>query len=90
MEIIIQMRGVRQRQISYDITYLQDRKKMIQMNLFTKLKQTHRLRKQMYGGGGRKQTYNSQRGNVEAGINWGLEIDIYTWTYCIAWASRWL
>ena len=91
MEIIIQMREVRQRQISYDITYLQNLKKMIQMNLFTKLKQTHRLRKQMYGRGGkRKQTYNSQRGNVEAGINWGFGIDVCTWTHCIAWASRWL
>ena len=45
------------RQISYDITYMWNLK-MIQMNLFTKQKQTHSLRKQAYGykkgkGGGR-------------------------------------
>ena len=40
-EIIIQ------RQVSYDITYMQNlkKKKMIQMNLFTKQKQTHRENK---------------------------------------------
>ena len=37
----------RERQISYDIAYMQNLKKMIQMNLFTK--QTHRLREQTYG-----------------------------------------
>ena len=36
-------------QISYDITYVQTKKKKIQMNLFTKQKQTHRHRKQIYG-----------------------------------------
>ena len=36
----------RERQISYDITYMWNLKKMIQMNLFTKQKQTYRLRKQ--------------------------------------------
>ena len=36
------------------------KKKMIQMNLFTKQKQTHRLRKQIYG-------YQRVRG---VGINW--------------------
>ena len=39
---------VNQRQIPYDITYMYNVKKMIQMNLFTKQKQTHRLRKQIY------------------------------------------
>ena len=39
----------RERQISYDITYMWNLKKMIQMNLFTKQKQTHRLQKQTYG-----------------------------------------
>ena len=39
----------RERQISYDITYMWNLKNMIQMNLFTKQKQTHRLRKQTYG-----------------------------------------
>ena len=48
LEIIIH-RELRHRQIPYDITYLQNLKKIIQMNLFTKLKQTHRLRKQIYG-----------------------------------------
>ena len=39
--------GVSQRQI-YDITYMWNLKKMIQMNFFTKQKQTHRHRKQIY------------------------------------------
>ena len=33
----------------YDITYMWSLKKKIQMNLFTKQKQTHRLGKQTYG-----------------------------------------
>jgi len=41
--------SVRERQISYDITYMWNLKKMIKINLFTKHKQTHRLRKQIYG-----------------------------------------
>ena len=32
----------------YDITYMWNLKKMIQMNLFTKQKQTHRHRKHTY------------------------------------------
>ena len=36
------------RQITYDITYMRNLK-MIQMNLFTKQKQSHRHRKQTYG-----------------------------------------
>ena len=41
----------RERQISYDSTYMGNQKKMIQANLFTKQKQTqtHRLQKQTYG-----------------------------------------
>ena len=41
----------RERQIiSYDIAYMRNlKKKMIQMNLFTKQKQTYRLWKQTYG-----------------------------------------
>ena len=39
----------RETQISYDITYMLNLKKMIQMNLFTNQKQTHRHRKQTYG-----------------------------------------
>ena len=38
-----------QRQVSYDIAYMQNQKKMIQMNLFTKQEQTHRLREWTYG-----------------------------------------
>ena len=40
----------RERQISYDIAYMQNlREKMIQMNLFTKQEQIHRLRERTYG-----------------------------------------
>ena len=39
----------RERQISYDITYMWNLIKMIQINLFTKQEQTHRLGKQTYG-----------------------------------------
>ena len=39
----------RERQISYDIAYIWNMKKMIQMNLFTKQKQTHKLRERTYG-----------------------------------------
>ena len=40
----------RERQISHDISYMQNLKnRMIQMNLFTKQKQTHRLREWTYG-----------------------------------------
>ena len=46
-------------------------KKMIQMNLFTKEKQTQGLRKQTYG-------YQMGRGG---GINWEFEIEIYTLLY---------
>ena len=47
-------------------------KKMIQMNLFTKQKQTHRLREQTYGYRG------EGRG---AGIDWEFENDTYTLLY---------
>ena len=36
-------------ELPYDITYMWNLKKLIQMNLFTKQKQTHRLQKQTYG-----------------------------------------
>ena len=51
------------------ISYVQNLKKMIQMNLFTKRKQTHRLREWIYGrgkGGGRDREFG---------------IDIYTLPY---------
>ena len=41
------------------------------MNLFTKQKQTHRLRKQIYG----------YQGVRQGGINWEIGIDIYTRLY---------
>ena len=37
------------RQISYDIAYTENLKKMIQMNLFITQKQTHRSWKQIHG-----------------------------------------
>ena len=48
LEIII-LSEVSQRQISYATAYMWNLKKMIQMNLFTKQKQTHRHRKQTCG-----------------------------------------
>ena len=39
----------RERQISFDIAYMRNLKNMIQMNLFTKQLQTHRLREWTYG-----------------------------------------
>ena len=47
-------------------------KKMLQVNLFTKQKQTHRLR---------KQTYGYQRGKVGGGINDEFGINRYTLLY---------
>ena len=45
----------REGEISYDIPRVWNlRKKMIQMNLVTKQKETHRLREGMYGCGGKK------------------------------------
>ena len=38
-----------ERQILFDITYMQNLKRMIQMNLFTKQKMTYRLREWTYG-----------------------------------------
>ena len=39
-----------EREMRYDFTYMQYlKKKIIQMNLFTKQRQTHRLRKWTYG-----------------------------------------
>ena len=47
LQMII-LREDKERQISY-ITYMWNLKKMIQMNLFTEQKQTHKHRKQTYG-----------------------------------------
>ena len=46
---IITLSDVSQRQIPYDIIYMWNLKKMIQMNLLTKQEQTHRPWKQTYG-----------------------------------------
>ena len=54
LEIII-LSEVSQRQTSYDIADMWNPKKMIQINLFIKEKQTRRLR---------EQTYDYQRGKV--------------------------
>ena len=40
---------VRERQILWYHLYVESKKKMIQMSLFAKYKQTHRLREQIYG-----------------------------------------
>ena len=40
---IIVLSEVRERQISHDISYMRNLKKKIQMNLFIKQRQTHRL-----------------------------------------------
>ena len=45
----------------YDIAYMRNLKKMIQMNLSTKQKQTHRHRKQTYG-------YQRGKGGDKLGI----------------------
>ena len=56
----------------HGITYMCNvKKKLIQMNLFTKQKQTHRHS---------KHTYGYQRGKV-GGINWEFEIGINTILY---------
>ena len=41
-------KSARERQISYDIDYMQNLKKLMQMNLPTKQKQIHGLREQTY------------------------------------------
>ena len=51
---------------------LEYKKKMIQMNLFTELKQTNRLR---------EQTYGYQGGRAWGWIDWELGIDTYTLLY---------
>ena len=62
----------RERQISYDIAYIQNLKKNMQMDLFTKQKQTHRLG---------EQNYQYEEGKVEGGIDWEFGIDMYTLLY---------
>ena len=45
---------------------------MVQMNLFTKQKQSHRCRKQTYG----------YQWEIRGGINWEIGIDMYTVCVC--------
>ena len=49
MIILYEVSQTETNQISYDITHMWNLNKIIQMNLFTKQKQTHRHRKQIYG-----------------------------------------
>ena len=67
MDLNIIPSEVSQRQITYDIAYMWNLKKIIQMNLFTKQKQSHRHR---------KQTYGYQRGKGDGGINQDFGIKI--------------
>ena len=70
---------VSQREISYDIACMQNFFKMIQMNLFTKHTDTHRLRKLTYGygrGAGREKRIVREFG-----------IDMYTLLY-LKWISN--
>ena len=60
LEMVI-LSEVSQRQISYDITYMWNLKKYIQMNIFTKQKQTYRHREQIHG-------YQREK-DMEGGIN---------------------
>ena len=61
----------RERQISYDVPYMWNLKKTIQMNLFVEQGQTHKLKERIYGyrvGGG-------------GGIEWEVGIDTSTLLY---------
>ena len=76
LEIIIltEVSQTEERQVSYDIAYmcnLKKKKKKTQMNLFTKQKQTHRLRETNYG-------YQRGKGGRE-GYTGGLGL---TCTHC--------
>ena len=52
--------------MSYDIIHIWNLKEMIQMNLFARQKQTHRLR---------EATCDCQGGQVGVGIDWESGID---------------
>ena len=49
MVLLSEVKSKREREISYDIAYMWNLKKSIQMNLSTKQKQSYRCRKQTYG-----------------------------------------
>ena len=67
LEIVIlsEAKADRERQISYDIAYIWNLKKMVKINLFTKQKQINRFLNQIYGMWGKV-------------ILWEIGIDIYT------------
>ena len=65
-----QSKSARERQISYDITYVCNLKKEYKWT-YLQNKYSHRCRKQTYG-------YHRGRGG---GINWEIGIDIYTLWY---------
>ena len=58
----------RGRQILYDITYMLNHKKKVQMNLFMKEKHTQRT------------NYSYQVGEV-GGVDWEIETEMNTWLY---------
>ena len=72
LEIVIQCEVSQKEKDKYRmislILYVESRK-MVQMNLFAKQKQSRRCR---------KQTYGYQGGKGEGGMNWEIGIDIYT------------
>ena len=72
LEIVIQSEvSQRKTNIIYYHLYVESRK-MVQMNLFAKQKQSHRCR---------KQTYGYQGGKGGGGMNCEIGIDIYTLVY---------
>ena len=66
LEIII-LGEVRERQITYDITYMWNLN--YDTNLFTRLKQTHRHKKQTYGHQSGKRVWDDQIYNTVYKIN---------------------
>ena len=68
-EIVLLSEVSQSEKVKYDITYIRNLKKKVQMNLFTKQKQTHRLRKRTYGCWG----YGSGEGIVRE-----FGMDMYT------------
>ena len=74
LEMIILSQLDRERQISYDIAYMWYLKKKMEMNLFIKWKQTHRLKK-------KKIVVTSGRRVSWGGIDCEFGIDINTLLY---------
>ena len=69
LEMIILSEVSQTEKNKYNITYLWNLKNMLQVNLFTKQKQTHRCRKQYYG----YQTGRSGEGRDKLGV-WDEQI----------------